>query len=194
MMAVGLGLIILFLSIVRSSLNRTLVAEKENRLRKIPVSLLIKRKDNSMEECLYYLPEIRTLPISPWYVIKDIRDRLWVSLCKNGVEKVGLLLLLSDKKITEVSVLFARSYAKKALETAELGVDKLKYTAEIWGEMDDKEIGKKELGRRIYKAGLVYKEVLLRVSGAVDIDQEKYLNIMKDLDRWNERQKEKKMD
>ena len=184
-MMAALGLIILFLSIVRSSLNQTLAAEKEDRLRKIPISI---------EGYSYRLPEVRTLPISPWYIIKDIRDKLWIGLCRNRGERVRLLLLLSDKKITETRALFARTYAKKALEAAGRGVDKLKYTAEIWEEMDDKEIGKKELGKQIYKAGLVYKEVLLRVSSVVDIDQEDCLNIIQDLDEWNERQKEKKIE
>jgi len=190
-MTLGLGLLILFLSICRSSLNQTLVEEKENKLRKQLIKTLVKRGNGSVEVSLYSLPEVRMLPGNFLYGIKRIRNALWLQLCKTKMEKVRLLLLLSDKKIVEAQVLFKMGRPQKALVAAREGVEKLKYTDRVWCGIDDEVTGKKQLGKQICKAGLAYKKVLLKFNGAIDIDEEKYLKIMNDLNNWNERQKEK---
>ncbi len=187
-----LGLLILFISITRASLMVTILLEKESNLRKTPVRLLERREDGSVEVISYRLPQVRTLPISPLYRIKNIRDIWWVKLCRLKKEKVIMVLLQADKKIAESRILFAGSYPNLAFESAEKAISKLKYAAELLEEVEDDEVEKRHLNLQIYRAGLVYKKILLQVEGSMDIDKERYQQIMNDLNKWNEKQKEKR--
>jgi len=193
MVAVVIGLVlamtILFVSFAKASLVTTIRREKENKLGKIPVRLLIKNEDGGVELCFYYLPEVRTLPMSPFYKIKKIRDYLWISFCRQKNEKVKMALLLADKKIAEAQILFINGYPEIAMSAAKDGVEKLVYAGWLWGGLEEN--GRVTLGEKIYRAGLAYEKVLARAKGAADVDQEQYGQIIKQLNGWNENQKKK---
>lgn len=184
-----LAMTILFVSLAKASLITTIRKEKENKLRKIPIRLLTKNESGEVELYFYYLPEVRTLPISPLYKIKKIRDYLWISFCRQKNEKARMALLLADKKIAEAQILFINSYPKMAMSAAEDGVEKLMYAGWLWDGLEKNE--QVVLGGKIYRAGLAYEKVLARAKGAADVDQEKYEQIIKQLNTWNEKQKKK---
>lgn len=184
-----LAAIILFVSFARASLITTIRREKENKLGKIPVRLLTKNDNGGVELCFYYLPEVRTLPVSPFYKIKKIRDYFWISFCREKNEKAKMALLLADKKIAESQILFINGYPEMAMVTAKDGVEKLIYAGWLWDGLEKK--GRVVLGEKIYMAGLAYEKVLARAKGAADVDQKEYEQVIKQLNDWNEKQKKK---
>jgi len=184
-----LAITILFVSFARASLMITIRNEKEGKLGKIPIRLLTKNESGGVELYFYYLPEVRTLPISPFYKIKRIRDYLWISFCRQKNEKVKMALLLADKKIAEAQILFINGHAKLGISAAMDGVKKLRYADWLWDGLEEN--GRRTLGEKIYRAGMAYEKVLRRAKGAVDVDQEEYEQIIKQLSTWNEKQKKK---
>ena len=190
-MVIGLmlAMIILFVSLARASLTITIRKEKENILGKVPVRLLIKDENGGVELSFYYLPEVRTLPISPFYKIKKLRDYLWISFCRQKNEKVKMALLLADKKIAEAQILFINGYPEMAMSAAKDGVRGLEHAGWLWDGLEKN--GQMVLGEKIYKAGLAYEKVLVRAEGTVDVDQEEYRQVIRQLKAWNEKQKKK---
>ncbi|MAF25397.1 hypothetical protein CL634_07470 [bacterium] len=184
-----LGVTILFVSFAKAGLMITIKNAKEDGLGKIPVRLLIKDEKGEVKLHLYYLPEVRTLPISPFYKIKKLRDYLWINLCRQKNEKAKMALLLADKKIVEAQLLFINGYPKLAMSAARDGVEELEYAGWLWSGLEEK--GRMILGEKIYRAGLAYEKVLMRAKGAMDVDQEEYGQIIKRLNDWNEDQKKK---
>jgi len=184
-----LAIIILFVSFARASLIITIREEKEGALGKIPIRLLTKKENGEVELSFYYLPEVRTLSISPFYKVKKIRDQLWICFCQQKHEKVKMALLLADKKIAEAQILFINGHIKAAMTAAKDGVEGLEYAGWLWDRLEKN--GQMVLGEKIYKAGLAYAKVLTRAEGAVDVDQEEYRQIIKQLNAWNESQKKK---
>jgi len=191
-MVLFLGLAILFLSISRASLRATMLDEKENELRKIPVKIVIRRVNQPSEIFFYKLPEVRTLPTSPWYGIKEIRDFLWLYLSQEGEEKIKVGLLLADKKASEARVLLAFGKEDEAIRAMTEALNKLEKVEQDWQKMDKKNFNKKGLAVDIYLAGLAYETEIKKVNRPELVDKVEYKKIVESLREWNEKQEEKK--
>lgn len=93
---------ILYVSFTRAGLDEVTNDEKYDRLRKISVSYI----DNNGQTICYRLPESRTLPNSPLYLIKSMRDDFWIKFSKNQTDKTRIVILMADKKIYESILLY----------------------------------------------------------------------------------------
>lgn len=168
---------ILYLSIIRASLDIMTKDNDENKLRVEPIEFLMNKK-NGPEKCVYKFPEVKTLPDNSIYKIKAFRDFMWIAFTHDPLAKAKITLLIADKKMVESLALYKKNNYKLALDTSEEAINKLKYA--------DKVVLSKQLQTDIVKAGLAYKEVLIMINIDKKLDQDKYNKIIIDLDGWNE--------
>jgi len=166
--------------------------EKENELRKLPVKIVIRRVNQPSNIFFYKLPEVRTLPTSPWYGIKKIRDFLWLYLSEEGEEKIRTGLLLADKKASEARVLLAFNKESEAIGAMTEALEKLEKVEQDWQKIDEKDTNKKGLAIDIYLAGLAYETEIKKINKPEIVDKIEYKKIIESLEKWNEKQEEKK--
>jgi hypothetical protein len=177
--------IILYLSIIRASLDVMVKENNENKLRVEPIEFLINKK-NGPEKCVYKLPEVNVMPDDPIYKIKESRDFMWILLSHDPLLKAKTTLLIADKKITESLNFEKDNKCKLALDTSEEAINKLKYADKIVFDIKKESTESRQLKNQIIKAGLAYKEALIKINLGNKIDQDKYNKIIIDLDKWNE--------
>lgn len=154
------SIIILYISFIRAGLERL----KENRnydvLRNVPVYFQSKNELGGFENHCYKLPETNTLPDSPWYFIKNLRDEFWVNLTQNPLEKANILLLLADKKMEEAIKLDKKGREILANETVKDSVLKLEKSKKIVISLDQKDIEVKKMNIKIDEATRAYKYLI----------------------------------
>jgi len=160
-----LGGVILYISIARGSLDLMIKDEKENELRKVPiVSEFVDESGNSIK-MNYKLPETRTLPSSPFYFLKEIRDYLWVSFTKNQLDKCRVLLLIADKKMEEVMLMNQQGLEKQIIVGTTIeAIDKLKLASEGLKSGRLNGIEKETIFNQIIQAKYAYKEIIKSLS------------------------------
>jgi len=180
-----IGFSILYLSIIRASLEVMTKDNNENRLRVEPIEFLLDKKDGP-EKNVYKLPEVKTLPNSPLYSIKESRDFMWVLFSHDPLAKSKIILLIADKKMTESIALSKEGCYKLALDTSEEAINKLKYADRTVLDIKKESIESRQFKNEIIKAGLAYKQVLIKINLEKKMDQDKYNKIIIDLDKWNE--------
>jgi hypothetical protein len=152
---------ILGISFIRASLEKVIEDDNQDDLRKIPISLEIENKQGLLEKICYKLPETRTLPDSPFYIIKNLRDELWIKFSNDPMDKAKIALLISDKKIEEAIILNQRGNKKDLiLKTSQEAVEKLKLVNDLVSKMDDKDIETQKMEQKIETATLVYKKMI----------------------------------
>jgi len=116
---------ILYVSFSRAGLDEVTNDERYDRLRKISISYVDLR---SGQKICYRLPESRTLPNSPWYFLKRIRDNFWISFSKNPIDKIRIVELMADKKVYESILMYENSeidqfFWKEAMDEAKVKID-----------------------------------------------------------------------
>jgi hypothetical protein len=181
----SLAFIILYISLVRASLNIMTKDNNESKLRVMPIEFTVNREDGP-EKCVYKLPEVTTLPNNPMYLFKQMRDYLWVELSHDPTEKSEVLLLLADKKMTEAISLYKNNNIDLALATSEEAINKLKYADKAILENKVKTVQTQEIEKQIIKAGCAYGEALKTINKDGRLDENKYKKIISELEKWNE--------
>jgi len=152
---------ILGISFVRASLEKVNQDEVQNKLRKIPISFQIENKTGGTEKICYELPETRTLPDSPFYGLKNLRDELWVKFSPNDLERARLMLLLADKKMEEAIILNQRLGKNNLVtKTSQEAVKKLKSANDLVSAMNGKDIEVQKIEQNIETAAVVYKKLI----------------------------------
>jgi hypothetical protein len=125
--------------------------EKENELRKIPIN----------SEISYKFPETRTLPTNPFYSLKKVRDYLWISFTKNQLDKCRVMMLVADKKMSEVMVMNQQDAEKQIIVGTTIeAINQLKLASEGLKKSQLNEIEKEEILSQINQAKYVYKEII----------------------------------
>ncbi len=146
-----LAFLVLYISLARGSLDLMIKDEKENELRKIPIN----------SEISYKFPETRTLPTNPFYSLKKIRDYLWISFTKNQLDKCRVMMLIADKKMSEVMVMNRQDAEKQIIVGTTIeAINQLKLASEGLKKSQLNEIEKEEILSQINQAKYVYKEII----------------------------------
>lgn len=174
--AIGLGVVILFVSLARAGFS-TFAVDDCDKLRVLPIEFKI-----DDEICSYKLPGVGTLSSSPIYRLKRMRDRLWEGFDNNPVKKAEIMLFMADKKMAEVIELSKQGQNELALDRCIEAVNKLKYADGLLNEVKDRENGVDELDNQIYRAGLAYREII----------EASCKPLINDIDNWNENYKKNK--
>ena len=112
----------------------------------------------------YYLPHYGILPTHPLWIVKAVRDRLWLALTINDLKRANLLLLLGDKRIGMANELFSADNAEEGVPAA--------YKAEQYLEAafnEEEDIAKSwfdttDLLTRFALSALKHREVLNAIS------------------------------
>ncbi|MEI8067562.1 MAG: DUF5667 domain-containing protein [Candidatus Shapirobacteria bacterium] len=189
--AVAFSFGILYFSIFKTSLDTMAKNNNDNKLRIEPIEFVMNKKNGEQEKCTYSLPEVKTLPNSPIYKVKELRDFMWILLSHEPLDKAKITLLVADKKMNESLNLCKEKNYNLILDTSEEAINKLKYAEEITSNINKESTDSKKLKEEINKAGLAYKEALIKMNTDKKIDQNKYNEIVTDLDKWNEENKER---
>lgn len=154
-----LALVVLLLSIIKSTLEITLKDDRESNLRNIPVKV----KDNlPKDEIVYKLPETNVLPNKPvFYLVKELRNNLWLYLAKSNIDKSRIAFLIADKKMEEVIILNDMTNDQQLIIRTTLeAINKLKLaTDQLKKERSDK-IESQQIYNQINKAIITYEEII----------------------------------
>lgn len=185
-MAMVVGVFVLFVSLSRASMQIWANEDKENKLRIKPVDFTINYQNGATESSSYKMPEVRTLPNNPIYGFKEARDSIWMGMTNGKLEKGKMALLLADKKMMEAKILFTNNEGKLALESSSEAIDKLKYAySEI--QRAEKNIETSKVKMQIFKAGYAYAELLKQAESSISAENKtEYKQNINDLNNWNE--------
>lgn len=192
MIILFIGIGILYISLVRASLEIMAQSNNENKLRVKPLVFTISNSDN-LEVHEYKFPEVNTLPTKPWYKVKEIRDELWIYLSNDPISKAKMILLIADKKITESQMLYKQNHYSLALDTGDEAFNKLKYAYMAVSEADPKNTEARHIKNEIYKASFAYKEIINSINQDQKLDQNRFLKLINDIDNWNEEKRQENL-
>lgn len=169
----------MYVSLSRASLELLIKDEKSNFLRKVPFETDIIINNKVEGKMVYKLPETRTLPSSPFYGIKKMRDYLWIKFIKKPEDKARLLLLIADKQMGEVLIMKKKGIDKQMLiGTMIEAADKLKLASEGLEEISVEKIEVKEIKKQIQKSKYVYKKII----ESIEIEEEERKEIIENLE------------
>lgn len=191
--AIVIGLGVLFVSLAKASLQIWAIEDTQNKLRTKPVEFIIKYSNGSTESGNYKLPEIKTLPTSPFYGIKTARNYLWMNLVSGCKNKSKMALLIADKKMTEAQILFEANESKSGLVSSADAIDKLKYAYDEICKAEGDTIEINQLKTQIIKAGYAYAEVMKKAEKSLNQNSKNdFEQTVKDIEKWNEEKEQEK--
>lgn len=170
-----LAFLVLYISLARGSLDLMIKDEKENELRKVPIKSEIINKDGAITIIDYKFPETRTLPTNPFYSIKKVRDYLWISFTKNPADKYRVIMLVADKKMSEVVLMNQQGAEKQIIVGTTIeAVNQLKLANEGLKKSQLSETEKEKLLVQINQAKYVYKEIIKTLK--INEEEKKFLD------------------
>jgi len=100
------------------------------------------------------------LPDSPLWVIKAIRDKIWLISSTNPSKKADLLLLLADKRLAGSKILFERGKAEIAYSSLTKAEKYLDEAAKVAYENSQKGIDTSSFYSRLSLASLKHRQVM----------------------------------
>ena len=169
-----LGFLVLYISMARGSLDLMIKDEKENELRKIPIKSEFIDKNGTTVKVEYKFPETRTLPTSPFYSAKKVRDYLWISFTKNKLDKCRVMMLVADKKMSEVVIMNQQQVEEQiVIGTTIEAINQLKLASEELNKNQLNEIEKEIILTQINQAKYVYKEIIETLK--INQEEQKFL-------------------
>lgn len=192
--ALVMGVGVLFVSLANASLQIWATENTQNQLRTKPIEFVIKHDNGSTESGTYKLPEIKTLPTHPLYGLKTARNYLWMGLTRGQINKGKMALLIADKKMTEAQILFETNKSKSGLVSSVEAIDKLKYAYSEISDTETDNIEANQLRSQIVKAGHAYTEIIKQAEKTASQDDNlNYKQIVNDLEKWNEEKEQEKI-
>ena len=183
----GLGLLILFMSTARTSLDFFENEHQENIIRNNPTTFKMINRYGVIEQQTYKFTAVGLLPNSPIYIIKWFRDWLWLTWSR-GPEKAKVALLLGDKRLMEADGLLKINDEKLAIKTANEAIDKLEYAYISSKNLNLSKVMRNQLLDQIYVAGYAYQQVFVLAKGGFTNNLESYNQLINRINEWNKKQ------
>lgn len=110
----------------------------------------------------------RVLPDSPFWSLKALRDKFWLSITTNPTRKVELKLLFADKRLGSSKILFEKGKVEEAISTLNKA-EKYLEDASLEEECLRKEgFDTKELLFRLSNASLKHYQVMQQLVKVMD--------------------------
>lgn len=185
-----LGVMILIMSISKVSFLAMVKREEEGMMPKEPIYFEWKNDRGQTERMNYVLPLPGINRSSLVYGIKNARNWIWVNMPGKNEEKVMLLILLTEKKMSESVKLMEDNRVARALITAEEAVDYLKQARyKLEGTKISKE-DKKDLDRKILEVGLVCEKIIDQMESTFNLDSVRHEKLSIEIKKFNEKEKE----
>ena len=187
-----LGVVILVVSVARAGLEIMAVEGSDEVVRNDLIKFEIFNEKGEKEEFSYKLPESGMLPTNPFYGFKKIRDFLWIKFSVGTIKKANVELLVADKRMSEAKVLLEDNKGKSGLDASQEALNTLKLAERSISEIKEVTDESKQVRSQIFKAGFAYMTILKASGESFELDAERYNQLIKDLDEWNQAQKSKK--
>lgn len=178
------GLMILFISTTRASLDFLESENRDDEIRNNPFVFQTVNRNGGVEQQIYKFTSPGMLPDNLMYGIKRMRDVTWLTL-SNGLNKARVALLLGDKRMIEADGLLKKNKEKLAIKTANAAIDKLQYADYLNNNRD------KHLQKQIALAGFAYREMLGRRDKIEDVNSQDWAKLIQRIDDWNKKVVEK---
>ncbi|OGM08469.1 hypothetical protein A2Z67_01370 [Candidatus Woesebacteria bacterium RBG_13_36_22] len=125
----------------------------------------------------YFLPfPGRVLPDSPFWPLKALRDKIWLSITTSSTRRVELKLLFADKRLGSSQLLFQKGKAENALSTLTKAE---KYLEEA--SLDEEAVRRKgtdttELLYRLTKSSLKHYQVMQKLLETVPYEVKPFIS------------------
>ena len=184
---VGIGLIILILSVARAGWETQAINNNDDAPRNNLIEFVAVFGDGTTSVGNYKLPESGMLPNHIFYGVKKIRNYLWLVL-SHGPAKIKMDLLLADKSASEAEKLIEKGKYNLAIEAGNDAVDNLKYADTLIKQEIGADAQIKQLHYQIFWAGYTYKEIFDKAKGSFGIDTLKYDKLITRINDWNKTQ------
>jgi len=184
-----LGILIMVVSVARAGLEIMAAEENGESLRNDPIRFVLVKENGEKNEFFYKLPDPGMLSTNPFYGFKKIRDYLWIKFSGNGVKKAKVELLMADKRMAEAKMLLEDNKTDSGLKTSQEALDTLKSAEGSISEIIKETEESKQISSQIFKAGFAYMTILENSKNSFEMDVEKYNQLFKELDEWNQEQK-----
>lgn len=184
-----LGIVILVISVARAGLEIMAIEGSDEGLRNDPIKFEIIDDIGNKQEHFYKLPEPGLLPTNPFYGFKKIRDFLWIKFSAGGIKKAKVQLLIADKRMAEAKEILEDNRGKTGLDASQEAFNTLKLAERSISEINEETDESKQISSQIFKAGFAYRAILKDSENSFEIDIDKYNQLIKELDEWNQEQK-----
>lgn len=179
-----ISLAILFGSLVITGLDVVAKDREIDDLRKVPIEYVKKMKNGEEILRTYKVPESTVGPGSKQYLIKKMRDKLWVDLSQNPKDKSEVCLLIADKKIFETVELIKNKKNENLIsKTLDEAFFHLKESKLMLAEENKKDIEIIKIDQKINEAGLAYEDIVK----SFDYNDEKVNKIINEIENWNQK-------
>ncbi|MDD2483078.1 MAG: DUF5667 domain-containing protein [Candidatus Shapirobacteria bacterium] len=178
------GLVVLFGSLVLTGLEIMANDKKTNNLRSVPIEYTVEMPNGEKIAKIYKVPESRIGPENAEYLIKKMRDRLWVDLSKTAKDKSEVCLLIADKRMFETVELIKNNKDEDLIiKTLDETIWHLKESKKMLSEENKKDIEISKVDQQIDRAGLAYEDIVK----SFNYKNEKIDKIINDLESWNQK-------
>ena len=192
--AVNIGILVLFVSVSRASLNILAQESNEGKIAVKTVNLKTVQADGAVIDYTYKLPEVNMLPSQTFYGFRKVRDWMWLFFSRGDLNKAKISLVLADKKMSEVMELankdFAPNNGRLIIEAGQEALDRLKYTDNLISQSTQNADEWRQLHKQCYTAGLAYVAVMSKLGNNMGEYTPDLNELMNEINVWNEKQKE----
>jgi Domain of unknown function (DUF5667) len=182
-----IGLAVLFGSLILTGLETMANDRKTNCLRNFPIEYTEKMENGENILRVYKVPESRVGPGNITYLIKKIRDKLWIDLSQTPKDKAEVCLLIADKRMfNTVELIKNNKDGDLILVTFDETIFHLKEAKKMLSEENSDDIEILKIDQQINRAGLAYKDIVK----SLNYKNEKIDKIINDLEIWNQKNQE----
>jgi hypothetical protein len=179
-----IGLAILFGSLVLTGLDIMANDIKTDCLRNVPIEYTEQMDNGEKILRVYNVPESRIGPENKEYLIKKMRDRLWIELSKTPRDKAEVCLLIADKRMSDtVELIKNKGNNNLILKTFDETIFHLKESKKMLSEENKDDIEILKVDQQINRAGLAYEDIVK----SLNYKNEKIDQIINDLEIWNQK-------
>jgi hypothetical protein len=182
-----IGLAVLFGSLVLTGLEIMANDKKTDSLRSVPIEYTEEMENGEKILRVYKVPESKIGPESKEYLIKKMRDRLWIDLSQTPKDKAEVCLLIADKRMFDTVKLIENNRSEKLiLKTFDETIFHLKEAKKMLSEEDEEDIEILKVDQQIDRAGLAYEDIVK----SLNYKNDKINKIINDLESWNQKSRE----
>jgi hypothetical protein len=168
------ALAILFLSIEKTSIG----AQPSLAAASLRFTVSEEATPSAEPKVNYYLPYPGILPDSPLYKIKMVRDRVWLWLTPEPVNKAEKLLLYADKRVGAGKTLIEGGQVPLGISTILKGEKYLERAILETEKAQKQGLEVKSLVEKLEKACLGHEEILLSLKQKVNSEGQESLGNM----------------
>ncbi len=178
------GLAVLFGSLVLTGLEIMANDKKTDSLRSVPIEYVEEMENGEKILRVYKVPESRIGPESKEYLIKKMRDRLWIDLSQTIKDKSEVCLLIADKRMFDtVKLIKNEGNDDLILKTFNETIFHLKESKKMLSEENKDDIEILKIDQQINRAGLAYEDIVK----SLNYKNEEIDKIVNDLEIWNQK-------